>query len=134
MTTCRICGDPVERATATLESRGDGAGVLAERAPVWRCPRGHRTVVARADLRSAVMDLLPTARRRLRGERCVECGSPLTMPDRWTTRVLTVVLPPVVSVTVEAPLTRCPSCAVEQARPAVAQQVGRALDGAFADS
>lgn len=128
MTACPVCGEPVVSEAATLQGHDGVVGLLVERVPAVRCSREHRTVADPRAVVDGATALLPTADRRWRQDRCGGCGARLTLPARRTTRVLSVVLPPLVTVTVEAPLTRCPSCAVEQVRAAVGRRVRRSLE------
>ncbi len=90
-----------------------------ERRPVVACTHDHDltppTIVDAA--MQAADDRIARARARLlRRDVCVSCGQALTLPTRRTVRPVTVAAAgaPVVTIQLDLPATRCPSCALDQ--------------------
>lgn len=119
---CPECGARLEPQRVSVEATRGVAHGLAESAPVLTCPAGHdhREAVPgvpeaiAADLERSVL-LSSRSRVPWRPERCGACAEPLTMPDRRTTRSVTVSPAdgPPFTVTMDLPARRCTECAAD---------------------
>lgn len=107
------------RLVAGREVQVGSVGAAVEALPVVACPAGHEDPAAVGDhALDRVREVLPAARSRLlRGDACIRCGAPLTMPSRRTVRSVTVPARdevPVLTLTFDLPSTRCVECGADQ--------------------
>lgn len=128
---CPACGHPATvDAVGEVAMADDGVTVSVQGLAVSRCGDGHVTVRpdgAAERLSSEVGTRLLVAERRglvRRRDHCGACGAVLVLPPRVTdTPVPTDLDGQVVTPIVEAPMTRCPDCGLEQLPPDVADRV-----------
>lgn len=135
--TTRIC--PVcERMTLRSRTLGyeqvvGSVAVHGEPLTVEWCSCGHVAVPRRLGeaAREATRRSLLVAHRRWRTQICGDCGAALTMPARRTTRVVTVTPDdhPIVTLTFDLVMQRCPGCGLDQLRPQGRHEVETALAG-----
>lgn len=116
---CPVCETEGEVVLAdTHEVTVGTIAAMVEGRPVVACPDRHRAVPA--DVVGATMDAtekqIPRAKSRVfRADACHECGHALDMPTRRSARTVSALIDgTVVTVHLDLPLTRCPSCALEQ--------------------
>ncbi|MFP4312327.1 MAG: hypothetical protein ACLFS9_10170 [Nitriliruptoraceae bacterium] len=117
---CPVCRDPAHPARTPPAERTCGTvAALLEPGLVLRCARdGDQALTHAVDAAEATArDRLPRARRcRLRRTCCAGCGTVLDLPVRRGRRSLTVAAAglPVHTIHLDLPLTRCPSCGLDQ--------------------
>lgn len=114
-TACRRCGGvlgPGRRSAATVALGPVEVAVPVRTVP--SCPRGHRGGEAVA-VRAALDGLVRARPRPVGGPRCGVCRTVLDLPERTTSRAVTVETVGVPPYTLELrlPLVRCPDCAVD---------------------
>lgn len=117
---CPDCSEPgvVRDSTGAATAVGSVAARL-ERRPVVDCPEGHRLTPPELvdEAMQAVDAQVARARGRLlRQDACAGCGAALTMPARRSRRPVSVAtsLGTVLTIELDLPLTRCPSCGLDQ--------------------
>lgn len=117
---CPICDEEaaVVLTGGTEVTVGSVAASLEQR-PVVDCAAGHRGTPSQlvgAAMETADERVVRARSRLLRSDACVDCGTPLTLPVRRTVKSFTVVseVAPVVTIHLDLPATRCPSCALDQ--------------------
>ena len=138
MTGCPECGEPteVEELPETAMQAGEVVVRVAGLARA-RCTAGHTTLLppdAEAAARGAVDDRLLAARTRgvvRRRDVCGACDAELVLLPVRTERAAPVdVAGRVLTVTVGAPMARCPDCGREQLVPSAAARVHGVVDAA----
>lgn len=136
---CPRCGRPAQ-VDAITERAMQADEVVVRVAGLARatCEAGHTTVVpatAPSRAQAAVQDQLQTARTRgviRRRDVCGDCGGELVLPAWRSERVVPLdVDGRVLTITVRAPMRRCPDCAREQLTPAAAAVVASVVAAAI---
>jgi hypothetical protein len=118
-----------------LTSTGLTVAVEARRA--LRCGHGHPDRTERRAALRAMDQQTATARRTLRvREGCGACGLPLELPQRRTTRHVTVEpeLAAPFTLTLTLPVSRCPDCGVDNLSTVTGRRVRALVHRLFTDA